>query len=1490
MRIVKGIFTGLTLAWVGATVSLAQTTETTQDFSPIQVSPLSLTPSDLTTFPSLTDTQAAALISALAATPTIPTAAQPPYGTFWSLANPDSAPLPVNVNGFPVWLMDAGNSYLLDDLDSDFAAHATLQKRRPMMSDSETPGFDDLDTNGTGTNTYFYSSYAAVDYGTNLWIAQVQITNSLLAGIGTNTEAGILYEIQSRTNLWQSDWQSEGFISGSGLTNWTPMSVAQNGRTDLFIRLRSWADNGSGLPLWWQLQNFGTTGVDPYGDPAGDGYSNLYKFQHGLNPFVSYAPPAPTFNVTPTTGDNGVIISWNPAQGAVQNYTIYRNGSAIATVSASTFSYADATALNLDDPDDANYPVYTVQANYSGAAYASPQQPPFNPRLSISPALIRGGEGRYILLVPNLPSGATTIRFYPQPSGADYPDDFFNAQTYAQPGSYFMPGATTNIIDVPASSFTNGEYVIPASLLPFFGTYGSFINCRAIGVDGSVGAASLLYLMNNYILAESEIQALVPFLDGTEQLKENLAFQLEAADELGSFAFYVDGANDTVAFPQNYAYAGFYFLLDFGDPQYKNAFLHPFKPFEDNYFYRNFVYAFTNLNDDGSLASGAFYDGVVGVPFPTLFSFDEYGYVSTGNTYLLAPQLSATNAQWLYSPYTPGTPDDGNIGITESGTNLFLNGGPANVFGLAYQSAIQTYNDGVDLHTNRLNSGGSIPDVPFTQYFYGQVTPPQLETIGYYFAVPNQDYLPGHAGFDPDHYTNAMLITAVGQVSLVAAWAKEQLVNGTPGKYGFLEQYFDQAYRADGGGNLDTNQPTGILSEYGEFLATEPGTTYLTTKRDGGNQGQFPIRVIALTADANHDGTIDPGLGSPDFASSAHPFRFWVNDNRDVGDDGGNFGIPGQGAEADGVLQVQIPVAEPYYLYPPYGWTVHGRRDLVDFFPVNLNIFSLFQSNAISAGISVTDPNYQFVLSQADGALRFAYTDLTPSNYLNFLRDTNESGLLAYAPLTTIPATGVALANAFLSGIATSNQSIILVEAWTNTTQPLVLTVFHGTNLIAQASLPLSITGVEQMFRHKNLLLNPSLAVTPSRLTDADVPNEPDTIDKNFVFLHGYNVLPNEARGVQADMFKRMYWAGSHAKFWGVTWEGADSKGSPPFYYALTPNYHTNVVNAFATAPLLANFIAGLTNSGPVVVAAHSLGNIVTLSAISDWNAPISQYFMLDAAVPVEAIDPGATTNGMIYSTGLNNWSPYTNRLYASYWYQLFPANDSRSTLSWNHRLGNLGNVDVYNFYSSGEEVLRTQLSDPPSSVLNKVLTQATDFWPFGIPFGSYTWYWQEKGKGTCSQDWFLGSSHGGWQMNYYAPYLYYSNGLPAFTSPAQAATIPNSQLMTNAFFRVNSSNWGDADLALFSSSGSTYAAANRNRILADAIPAMSLVAGANPVTILNQPGQPHNFDMMTLESGWSQGRTGGEVGKWHHSDFVQMAYTFTYPLFNKFATTGNLK
>jgi len=358
-------------------------------------------------------------------------------------------------------------------------------------------------------------------------------------------------------------------------------------------------------------------------------------------------------------------------------------------------------------------------------------------------------------------------------------------------------------------------------------------------------------------------------------------------------------------------------------------------------------------------------------------------------------------------------------------------------------------------------------------------------------------------------------------------------------------------------------------------------------------------------------------------------------------------------------------------------------------------------------------------------------------------------------------------------------------------------------------------------------------------------------------------------------MFKRMYWSGSQAKFYAVTWEGADTQVGG----SVTINYHSNVFNAFNTAPAFATFVATLTN-GPTVAAAHSLGNMVVLDALNDYSAPVSQYFMLDAAVAMEAIDPSTGTNGyMVHS----EWRSYTNRLYSANWHNLFTNLDYRSTLAWNGRLTNFNGAQVYNFYSSGEEVLREWDVDPPTNVLSDVAQIVEDALVSGSPVASYVWVWQEKSKGRAANDWLLGSTHGGWKFN--------TNYVSL--TVAQANALPSPQLQTNAFFDFSSPTFTD-DLALEEGLGNLYAYYNHNRIIADAIPALSFPVGANPVPGFNPLGR--NFDMQQLyENSWPLGRPpqragATALGEWWHSDFHQVAYTFTYQLFDKLATTGNLK
>jgi hypothetical protein len=272
--------------------------------------------------------------------------------------------------------------------------------------------------------------------------------------------------------------------------------------------------------------------------------------------------------------------------------------------------------------------------------------------------------------------------------------------------------------------------------------------------------------------------------------------------------------------------------------------------------------------------------------------------------------------------------------------------------------------------------------------------------------------------------------------------------------------------------------------------------------------------------------------------------------------------------------------------------------------------------------------------------------------------------------------------------------------------------------------------------------------------------------------------------------------------------------------------------------------------------------------------------------VPIEAVQVDATTEPtMIYST----WQSYSNRLYASDWWQLFPTSDNRSTLTWSNRLGNLGSIDIYNFYSLGEEVLREDTDDPPSGILSGGVTQLINIWA-GVAKGAYTWAWEEKGKGNASHDYFISSSHGGWKFSYY--------WRDSFGNPLSASIMndtPDSILQRQPMFSFLSEPNGEPDDDLLGEDASAYAQANRDRILSDAIPALTLPVGANHVDkFAPRNGDDKNFNMQTsFETGWPAARsqpTDEEAYKWHHSDFDYVAYPFTYKLFNQIVASGNLK
>ena len=606
-----------------------------------------------------------------------------------------------------------------------------------------------------------------------------------------------------------------------------------------------------------------------------------------------------------------------------------------------------------------------------------------------------------------------------------------------------------------------------------------------------------------------------------------------------------------------------------------------------------------------------------------------------------------------------------------------------------------------------------------------------------------------------------------------------------------------------------------------------------------------------LVPDFNHDRSID--FNDERQATVSHPFRFWRNDDSDIGD----IAIDDSDLPIDiGAFIHTIANCERDQVY--------GRCDLLDFFPVWVDLHGTLDVLPVSGGA-------EYKLRHDGDAVKFVYTDLTRSQAGSFL--TTEGS--TYGPTFSqnayeadkeeVTSSGIALNSEFLDRIAANaDKGILMIEGAESSTSPLVLEVWQDGMAICETELPMEISTVEKMYRWINVRGAANGAI--SRSTDTSEPdNLPNSYSngKNFIFVHGYSVHEEGARAWSSEIFKRLYQAGSRAKFTAVTWYGNEGQASEwvPFVGGSTPDYYSNVENAFQTAGPLESLISASPGlSGTKYIAGHSLGNMLVSSAIKDHGLSVTTYFMLNAAVAMETYDPEANHRDDMRHP---NWQGYTNHnLWASDWHKLFasPPGDSRNKLSWENYFGTMSNGR--NYFSSTEDVLDNANGNVPS--LGK----------------ERAWVNQEMRKGTTLIWLGPGNAEAGWG---------FSDDYEDLTV-AEANALPNSAIRVNSFFL----HFDDEEL-YDPATGSAFLLDGHSdvrdsdiyrRLLADAIPALSNPAGRNPLGNAVQA----DVDYMShrrgaYPSGWPR-----DDERWWHSDLKNIAYPYNRSIFDKIVTDGSLK
>ena len=657
----------------------------------------------------------------------------------------------------------------------------------------------------------------------------------------------------------------------------------------------------------------------------------------------------------------------------------------------------------------------------------------------------------------------------------------------------------------------------------------------------------------------------------------------------------------------------------------------------------------------------------------------------------------------------------------------------------------------------------------------------------------------------------------------------------------------------------------------------QPGSTFVRLSGPGGHEDALKVTVLnpKLVPDWNRDQKIDQD--DIDVVAATNLWRFWINNDEDS---------EGEGApnEYDQPGSANPDAADD---------EVNTLRDLLDFYPVFLDLKSTLDL------LGTDDFTYYLSLGENPNGSegRFIYTNLSPADSGTYLTDITTAEDVADLELHSfadvnvyVSPHGMPIPVAFLDDISGNDKGVVLIEHASAWNGPLYLRIVDANdNLVLQKELNLSVSSVENMFTHKDLrgevasLLGSDAEAdwqgAVDRFVGTSPTNYPDALTngKAFIFAHGYNNNLRASRGGNAEMFKRLFWQGSRAKYYAVSWYGYQSQIHLNWIFGETwkcPNYQVNVINAFKTAPAFASYVSSLPESTKIV-AAHSLGNMVVSSAIQDHSLSVSKYYMINAAVSSEAysaIEEPVLTD-MIHT----DWGDYIPAAYSNLfcynWYKLFlddPA-DSRNKLTWNGRFSAVAAV-AYNFWSAGDETFFAHDH-------NNTPGGWTD-WDTPVT-GERSWCIQEKRKGRAGLLALGGSYIGGWGFNDYHD----GNSAPE--------TIPDSLLKTEPFFRKGDTDAIEDFQDLFDPAETASASdpITHAALLATFVPAKRLGMGGAASPLGFAPDERFEMQGAFNNGGWHDGSNVSAPGAeyWNHGDFKTVAMPYVYRLYEKFAEIGDL-
>ncbi len=387
------------------------------------------------------------------------------------------------------------------------------------------------------------------------------------------------------------------------------------------------------------------------------------------------------------------------------------------------------------------------------------------------------------------------------------------------------------------------------------------------------------------------------------------------------------------------------------------------------------------------------------------------------------------------------------------------------------------------------------------------------------------------------------------------------------------------------------------------------------------------VRVLSrprLGVDANRDGDLQ--FGGSDATSSARPFRFWVNNDSDVGVYETIDGTPDHpGGKIQGVRDVEdftrlwIALDGMNDL-----WAKPGYRLALEWRTVSTGEPAIQLYSA-----AAWDTGYRQYLETEDGAKSQA--GMFIPGYEVAIRD-ETSGQYTLKPGMRL----VFPSSAMKDRVSNSRRHLVFEGAGTGQGTLVAMLLKDGVVLTESEPLHLRLMDVKQMFQRAQAtptdgFLPPyeyEWTQPPTRVTGVaawplgfNFDPDPDETTSAAIFVHGWNMTEKESANFAETLFKRLWQVGYKGRFCAFRW--------PTYTYSspgILDSFNASEYRAWEYGNALKNFVESLPLNYTRNILAHSMGGIVTTSALRS-KMSVQNVIMMQAAISAGVFDEDPLLN-----------------------------------------------------------------------------------------------------------------------------------------------------------------------------------------------------------------------------------------------------------------------